>query len=141
MPYYFLCDCQTNTKNIFAKLHETYQTFLKKETNTENMPSSPSKRTKLKIPLGKGQICSINARLTVCHGRFGCNKSSWLLLQENCSVWPKFISVSHKIITKPYSIEGNKTNKDNFLQHCQTIIIILLISTFTLLHGLDGFYI
>ena len=55
MPYYFLCDCQTNTKNIFAKLHETYQTFLKKETNTENMPSSPSKRTKLKIPLGKGQ--------------------------------------------------------------------------------------
>ena len=52
-----------------------------------------------------------------------------------------FISVSHKIITKPYSIEGKKTNKGTFLQRCQTIIIILLISTVQLLHGMDNFYI
>ena len=33
------------------------------------------------------------------------------------------------------SIEGKKTNKDNFLQHCHIIIIILLISIFSLLYG------
>ena len=46
--------------------------------------------------------------------------------------------VSHKIITKPYSIEVKKTNKGNFFQHRQ-IIIIILISTLPLLHGLHGF--
>ena len=30
MPYYFLCDCQSNNKNILAKFMKTYRTFLKK---------------------------------------------------------------------------------------------------------------
>ena len=55
MPYYFLCDFQSNNKNTFTKFHEAYQTILKKERNTENAPSSPSKRTKLKITQSKGQ--------------------------------------------------------------------------------------
>ena len=44
-------------------------------------------------------------------------------------------SVSHKIMTKPYSIEEKKTNKRKFKHHY--IIITVLISTFLLLYGLN----
>ena len=44
MPYYFLCDCQSNTMNIFAKFHENIPNLSQEiEKNTENMPP-PSKK-------------------------------------------------------------------------------------------------
>ena len=69
---------------------------------------------------------------------FGCNESRWLLLQGHCSVWSssRLSSLSCKIRTKPYiHIEGKKTN---IFQH-RHIIIIILISTFSLLNWLSGF--
>ena len=57
MPYYFLCDCQSNTKNILAKFYENIQNLSQEmEENTENVscpPSSPQK-IKLKIAPSKG---------------------------------------------------------------------------------------
>ena len=45
MLYYFLCDCQINTKNIFAKFDKTYQTFLKKKRKIQTLcPPLPPKR-------------------------------------------------------------------------------------------------
>ena len=39
MPYYFLCDCQSKTKNILAKFHENISNFSQEmEKNTENVP-------------------------------------------------------------------------------------------------------
>ena len=39
MPYYFLCDCQSNIKNIFAKFHKNIPNLSQEiEKNTENVP-------------------------------------------------------------------------------------------------------
>ena len=45
MPYYFLCNCQSNNRNILAKFYENIENIpnLSQEIhkNTENVPSTP----------------------------------------------------------------------------------------------------
>ena len=55
MPYYFLCDCLSNTKNTFAKFHETYQTFLKKQRKMLKICHPPQKINPSKLAPSKGQ--------------------------------------------------------------------------------------
>ena len=53
MPYYFLCDCQSNTKNIFAKFYKNIPKLSQEiEKKTENVlppyppPPPPKKKSK-----------------------------------------------------------------------------------------------
>ena len=57
MPYYFLWDCQGNTKNILAKVHESIPNFSEEiKKNTENVPPSPQKKNNTKnIPKQKAK--------------------------------------------------------------------------------------
>ena len=49
MPYYLLCDCQRNTKNIFAKFHENICNLSPEiEKKTKNVPALPSPPPKKK---------------------------------------------------------------------------------------------
>ena len=64
MPYYFLCNCQSNNRNILAKFYENIENIpnLSQEIhkNTENVPSTPPSppppppRKSSKYPQGKG---------------------------------------------------------------------------------------
>ena len=61
MPYYFLCNCQSNNRNILAKFYENIENIpnLSQEIhkNTENVPStppSPPPQKSSKYPQGKG---------------------------------------------------------------------------------------
>ena len=80
--------------------------------------------------------CMLNKCKTV-----GCNESSRSLFQDHCSsvaYWKCVAKFTQKLLTKPYSKEGKRTNKDNLLQH-HHIIIIILISAFPILLVLDDF--
>ena len=62
MPYYFLCNCQSNNKNILAKFYGNVENIpnLSQEIhkNTENVPSTPPSRPPqktLKISPRKGK--------------------------------------------------------------------------------------
>ena len=78
----------------------------------------------------------LNKRKTV-----GCNQSSRSLFKDHCSsavYWKCLAKLNQKLLTKPYSKEGKRTNKDNLLQY-HHIIIIILISAFPILYVLDDF--
>ena len=54
MPYYVLCDCQSNTMNIFAKFHENILNLSQEiEKNIENVPPPPLKKLNSKKPQTK----------------------------------------------------------------------------------------